>query len=492
MRKCVRAAPFKPCHSCGFMVGALALVSTLPLVTWLPDVTWHDQQRVGQALAFVLALLAALFSWANGRRPAPLLDRVSGRLVILVIAGAMISACLAEQPLWAFTEVALGVACLGLASMVASMRRSFWRTADRILLATLVFTSAGLAARFVAAYLAAVFGADRIFDAWLLVDGFSNPRFYGQFLTLALPVLAAPLLMQGGLRRYAPLAGLLIVLVWTAAITSGTRGTWLGMGCAAVVLACVGPAGRRWAALQGAAAVTGLGLFWLALTVVPDLLGAAVANHAASRLSTSLSGREIIWTQALDVALSHPLLGIGPMQLATLPNGVAAHPHQALLQWVAELGLPSALLVTWLVLRGARALFPVLRKSGESMREQDVLRLCLAGSVLAALAQSMVDGVLVMPYSQLWLALLAGWLVGLQPRASGDGAAPTANAVSGRSLAVRLAGFAGAVLLLGFVVVRDYPHLAQREDDVAETFGGDFQPRFWAQGTIARKASSAD
>lgn len=241
----------------------------------------------------------------------------------------------------------------------------------------------------VAAYLAAVLGEDRIFDAWLLVDGFSNPRFYGQFLTLALPMLAAPLLMQGGTRRYAPMAGLLIVLMWTAAITSGTRGTWLGMACAALVLVCVGPVGRRWVALQGVGAIAGVGLFWLALTVVPDWLGASVSHHAASKLSTpALSGREIIWRRIIEAALSHPLLGIGPMQLANLPNGVAAHPHQAWLQWAAELGLPSALLVTWLVLRGARALFPVLRARAGSTREQDVLRLCLAGSVVAALAQS--------------------------------------------------------------------------------------------------------
>ena len=39
------------------------------------------------------------------------------------------------------------------------------------------------------AYLSAVTNGEGILNGWLLLDGFSNPRFYGQFLTLALPLL---------------------------------------------------------------------------------------------------------------------------------------------------------------------------------------------------------------------------------------------------------------------------------------------------------------
>lgn len=55
------------------------------------------------------------------------------------------------------------------------------------------------------------------------------------------------------------------------------------------------------------------------------------------------------------------------------------------------------------------------------------------------------------------------------------------NVKSRRTPAVWMAGFAGAVLLLGYIVARDYPHLAQREEEFAQTFGGHFEPRFWAQ-----------
>lgn len=467
--------------SCICILFVVVLTTSLPLVGWLLGASWHDQQRIGQVLACALALAAAGPWVLAGPYQVPLLTPLPRRLIALVLAAALLSSLIAPQPVWALTELALGVACLGLAWVTALMRRRWGATADHLLLAVLAFTCAGLMARLLAAYVAATLGDAGVLDAWLLVDGFSNPRFYGQFLTLALPLLVAPLLCAGRWRRYAVPAGLLLVLVWAAAITSGTRGTWLGLACAVAALACIGPQGRRWALLQVLAAAAGLVLFWLALSVVPDLLGLSVGNHAAARLTTSLSGREIIWSQAAEEALRHPLLGIGPMQLANLPNGVAAHPHQALLQWAAELGLPSALIVIVLVLRAAWALIPVLRQRAASASLPDVLRLCLAGSLLGALAQAMVDGVLVMPYSQLWLALLAGWLLGLQPE-------PERHAAqSPWGMFAWLGLYAAAVAMLGFVVVRDYPHLEQREEAFARDFGGHYQPRFWAQGVIAQK-----
>lgn len=471
------------------MIAALILVSILPLVVWLADAHWHDQQRIGQILTLALVVIVAMLIFGfGGLRPPLLLGSTTRRLIMLVIMAAGVSAYLAHQPLWAFTELALGVASLGLAWLVASMRRLYGvqntdsRIVDRVLLATLFLICAGLVARFVTSYLAAMVGDTGILDAWLLVGGFSNPRFFGQFLTLALPLLAVPLLTEGNLRRYALVAGVLIVLVWTAAIVSGTRGTWLGLACAAAVLACIGPTGRRWAVLHLAAACAGVVLTWIMMTVIPAALDMSVAHHAASKLTTSLSLREIIWTQAIEEALSYPLLGIGPMQLADLPNGVAAHPHQAWLQWAAELGLPSALLVTGLVVHGIGKLVVVLRTRMRSTQEQDVIRLCLAASIIAALTQAMVDGVLVMPYSQLWLALLAGWLIGLQPRGASSDAIAFAPR---RTFFAWLAILISAVALLSFVVVRDYPNLGQREEMYAKTFGGHLQPRFWAQGVIA-------
>ena len=461
------------------LVGALLLVSSLPLVDLIPGVEWHDQQRIGQVLVMAIALLVAITTLA-GSAPPPLLDAGRRRLLAVIAAVGVCSALLARQPLWGLAEVALAVGACGTAWLVAVTRRDLGSRADHVLLAALCFTCAGLVSRFLASYLAGIGGEAGVLDAWLLVGGFSNPRFFGQFLTLCLPMLVVPLMLEKGLRRHAWPAGVLAVLAWTAVITSGTRGTWLGMTFAVVCLSCIGPAGRRWAGLQMTAAAIGAALFLLGMTVVPHMLGIEVVNHAGSRLNSSLSAREIIWQQAVETIIQHPLLGIGPMHLADLPNGVAAHPHQAWLQWAAEWGLPSALAVTLLAGYGAWAVFTVLRDRRGSRREEDVLRLCLAGALTASLAQAMVDGVLVMPYSQLWVALLGGWLLALQPgKTAQHGTHRPMRELAGWGTA-----FAASVAMLAFVAVRDYPHLQERADAFTRSLGGHLQPRFWMQGVI--------
>lgn len=113
----------------------------------------------------------------------------------------------------------------------------------------------------------------------------------------------------------------------------------------------------------------------------------------------------------------------------------------------------------------------------------------LVARFLTSYLAAMMDGegvldawLLVMPYSQLWLALLAGWLIGLQPQAAPSGAIAFAPR---RTFFAWLAILISAVALLSFVVVRDYPNLGQREEMYAKTFSGHLQPRFWAQGVIA-------
>src|SRR5690606_26556658 len=106
-----------------------------------------------------------------------------------------------------------------------------------------------------------------------------------------------------------------------------------------------------------------------------------------------------------------------------------------------------------------------------------------AGSMAASLTQSMVDGVLVMPYTELWLALLAGWLLGLHPRAVG---AEILEPAPVWRWSWALALVASAAMLL-FIAARDVPRLQARETLYAETFGGHLKPRFWLQGVITEK-----
>jgi len=397
----------------------------------------------------------------------------------------------------------LFVGCTGLAAVVAAIRTVWPRGLDRGLLALLFLIVAAQIAGFGAAYASALMADEIRLDAWLLIDGFSNPRFYGQFLTLALPLLLVPVLSTGELRRYAAVASVITALAWMLAISSGTRGTWLGLGVAAAFLPWLGGTGRRWAIGQLLATGVGLSLFWILLSLLPGVIGAEVGHHAGTRLTTSLSGRGPLWMMTIDLVLEHPWLGVGPMHFANVPNQIAAHPHQGLLQWAAEWGAPSALAVTALVLIGGWKVMRTIRQHPASTGETDVIRLCLLASVLASLVQAMVDGVLVMPYTQLWLTLCVGWLIGLHRQVApaqmlkvgarpqpGDTAATVDARVTRCVIGAGVAFFLAASVYLGHVVVRDTPELQAREQWFVQTAGGLYKPRFWRQGFIERDAAA--
>lgn len=463
---------------------AWLLVLLIPIVGAIlvcPTVlAWHDWQRIVQMLSSITAI-AFLFVIGRYAQAPVLLDRRASRLCAVVLVLGGLSAWCSQQPQWAFTEMALMVSVACIALTLAAIRSLGGERVDRLLFFLIVLLCAIKIAQFMGATMSAFWGGVETFDTDLLLSGFSNKRFYGQFQTFTLPLLVLPLLLAGGSgsRRY----GIFLLLCswWLVAISGGTRGTWLGMGTAAGLLLLLGSSGRRWVCWQLVAALVGGLVFWLLFSVLSDFLGFTTVNFAGDRLNSSLSLREIIWQLAWDMIRERPWLGFGPMHFADIANPIAAHPHQAVLQWASEWGVPSALCVAWLVLRGLFATIRLIREKADSQEPADLLRLCLFASLVGALTQSMVDGVIVMPYSQLWLALVVGWLLGLHRWRTEPAAVGSALRWSGRFVSM------AAVALLVWVVIRDVPNLPTRDEAFARDFGGHFQPRFWAQGVIAQK-----
>lgn len=438
------------------------------------DLTWHDWQRSGQ---IALGLAGSLYLLCT-RAPLPF-DRPSRAILALVTGGGLLSSLLAHQPLWGVTEVALMATCVTILWATASLRQSAGSVLDRTLLTGTALICSIKLLQFLTMYGLVLARGDVALDLDRLMDGFSNQRFYGQFITLTLPLLALPLLQRGHRPGLAIPFFMLLAGWWMLAIASGTRGTWLAMAVAMLILALTGNAGRRWASWQLWGATAGFGLFWLLFDAAPGWIGLEVGNHPAHRMNTSLSLRDSLWLQAWQMIKTHPLLGAGPMHFAEIFNGNAVHPHNALLQWLAEWGVPSALALAWLLWRAARSTWKVLRTMQTAPGPDDWLYLCLAGSVLAALVQSMVDGVIVMPYSQLWLCLLAGWLLALHPKPAAPDLAP-----AGLSAAWHGASMAAAGLLLA-VMIRDLPNLAAQQNAYLAVHDIQLMPRFWCQGLIA-------
>nr|WP_240997243.1 O-antigen ligase family protein [Pseudomonas viridiflava] len=445
------------------------------------DLSGHDAQRIAQLIIGILSILTLVFHSASGLICSIFEIRVKAVFVFFLIVG-IASSSVAHQPLWAFSELALLVVSGGVVGAIVQNRRVHGARFDQFFFVLVLFICLLKTVQFLSSSIAGFLSPDRVLDADLLLQGFSNKRFYGQFQTFTLPLLILPLLIDSNRRSIRTGILFLAGLWWMIAISGGTRGTWLGMASAVCVLSLLGNAGRRWAGWQLLTASVGLFLYVLMFSVLPSWLGIEISNFAGDRLNTSLSAREVLWQQAWTMIKERPMLGFGPMHFADIWNAVAAHPHQAILQWASEWGIPSTLCVMGLALYGLSTIGLLIRKSGLSDAPVDMMRLCLFASLVGALTQSMVDGVIVMPYSQLWLAIIVGWLLALHEWA--EAPRPVNTLVYRAWLACLIA----AASLLLFVVVRDFPDLDMKQQQFAQDFGGRFLPRFWMQGVIAHTA----
>lgn len=454
-----------------------------PTIGFGTGLSWHDEQRIGQISLFIIISFWLLCqAIRNNSFPVPnLLGRQVTHTILLIALFGLFSAATAPLPRWAFLEWSTTGLLTLLAFSFAGIRRTQRSRFDYWWMGVCITSAAAYLTGFMVAY-SAVFLEGLPLFVWQLFNGFSNIRFFGHFQSMTLPLLVLPALIWP-VKLYQRWA--LAVLCsgwWMLAIASGTRGTWLGMGFAFLISMLCLQSGHRWLRAQINFLFIGALGYILFFEALPALLGIERVTIASSRFSniTSLSGREILWWQALDIILAYPVLGVGPMHLAFLPNGIAAHPHNAILQWAAEWGLPSATLLTFGILLGLRSLFRrICSKSSGS--ERSLLRVALFLSLIAALTQSLVDGVIVMPYSQTWLAIITGWAIGVHyddhDHQSSERTSP-AN-IWPPTLA--------ALLWVGVIFYGthdDIGRLKEREIIFMQKHGGITMPRYWEQGVI--------
>lgn len=428
---------------------------------WHPDFTWHDQQRVYQLILLGVAAILLLFL------PAATLPPAAYFMLAAILCIGLISALLADWPLWALKEwgryagLSILVVLLG-----AVARKPGIMVAVLGLMAGIGFLHAF---QFVVYYSAAFISGIQMLKADLLFNGFSNPRFFAQFQILLMPVVAC-LVLQ--FRRSRSVISLLLLstlaVQWCIALTLGGRGLWLGLVVSTAVLLMAAPRYWRLMAVQAGAGLLGALLFILLFYLIPAWLD--IAPDLRDNLRTSMSGRERIWLWAWEMAQTNPWLGVGPMHYAATFNPIAAHPHQVVLQWAAEWGVPATMMALALGLWGM--IFGISRlRHGEIDHTSAALWLAIAGALVLA----QVDGVFVMPYSETWLAILIGLALA---RWSTSSQTISIQNIFFRVLAIPV------LLIIGDVLFNEVPILVQHTEAHMEKHHTGWTPRFWGQGWI--------
>jgi O-antigen ligase len=450
----------------------------------------HDQQR---ALEVVFLLAFAGFMLASPGRLGRALPRgrvASGSLACFFILGAIASIS-ALSARFAFYEVAslflLLLVGLAVADEIAATGTDG--------LVRVLQAMAGICLLYgfkVVVVYVSVFAVGLQPDALAFTPGFNNYRFFNHTQTVTLPLLVALIVLapRGTMIRWA--WTLLTALWWALIAVTSARGTLLGLvvGCI-VALALRRRHAGAFLKTMALTAVGGAVIYVVFFFLIPEAAGfhpfGVLARTVERTVANPDSGRMALWIRAVDMIAQHPLLGVGPLHFAhsVVDPTMASHPHDWALQIGAEWGLPALLCLCLAIGSGTRA----LARSGARIPDSDVRNRAILAALLvtgaAILVDGMVSGSLVMPQSQLAIALYLGCAVGWN-RALGVGsdAVPAQLPMAWRVGAAAVVAAAMLALAAGVwpeIVDRanGEPLTAQQE---AANHGYAYWPRLWRAG----------
>ncbi|MBS1217915.1 MAG: hypothetical protein H6R21_1048 [Proteobacteria bacterium] len=448
---------------------------------------WHDGQRLAQLilLAVVLLMLAVAGTATSVAAVWAGLPRAIRYALLTAFALGVMSSFAAALPRWALLECGFFLLLIVLSLSIAANRRALGDRADPLLVLLFFATASAYAFTTCSVYAAMLLVGPAYgqgFDIRELYTSFSNIRFFGHIQTMLLPFLLLPAMWWGTTRARRVLLWSVPAIWWMLVLGSGTRGTWAALLAGVIAAALVGgSAGRRWAKWQGAGLLCGLLCYGVFVVGIPQLLDLPASFLHRTDDIMSLSLREVLWSTGLAYIAQHPWLGVGPMHYAYWATEVAAHPHNALLQWLAEWGAPAGLLLTGVWAAGGISLAAQVRRvAGQGNDQARLFRVALLAALTGASAQAMVDGVLVMPVSQTLLALLVGWAIGMMPSAEGGRVGRRA----GRLFLMLVVLCAAAAVAYG--VAPEIDRLAERQKNFLAAHGPDTRlfPRFWTLGWI--------
>ncbi len=398
------------------------------------------------------------------------------RGILLIILGlGVLSALLAAVPKMALLEVLLYFLLACFAIFIAAQRIVMGRFGDKVLLTVVMLAIVIYEAIFFRNYLFAVINHAQSFNFY---PGFVHPRFLAQFLTWTLLLSSLPILLVSRQKRALRFGINSITYVvsglwWAIAILNGAKGMLLGLLLAAIFGVVVWRGAiKKWLLVQLQVIAIGAILYVVLFVLL-------IPSSGFTPMDGSVTTRWPLWYEAIRLILAHPLLGVGPMHFAYHINSYAAHPHDSLLLIASEWGIPVLLLVLSLIVWGAKAWLHKFNRN-----DTNVISKVLAISLVAAAGHSLVSGILVMPLSQIMLALTIGWMVGVY---YADQSLPE---VIPRCLGKELLLMLFMALAMAGIIVGIVPAIFSLHFSAIQWFmqhpshGFILNPRFWSQGWI--------
>lgn len=438
--------------------------------TLLPSLSWHDSQRIGQIALIVYAIFfGVIFKLFEIK-----VEQFYFLLGFLILGG--ISSFQANLTIWSFTEMAMLLGCYGFGLFICKIF-CLNQNLEKISFFIFFVTASSLVLYFIISYISSLF-LGLGFDVWGFIKGFTNPRFFGQFCTLIIPIMIAPVLMKS---KWNKAFHTLVCMVAFMAIASGTRGTFLGIGAVAVLYYFLNSVCRKFSLTIGKIFLTAFFMQLFFIDFLPKYLNIFVENNALERKVIGLSARDFLWLQAVEMIADKPFFGFGPMHFANIQKTIASHPHQLFLQIFSEWGMIFGLLFIIVFIKVINLIIVEVKYSYiNNSEESKIIYICLAASIFASLVQSMVDGVFVMPYTQILFVYMAAWISSMHCR---NIEVLNNKILSWRGGILSLILICSACILIYSFFPGSHTHIDAERDKYLSNFGF-LKPRFWLNGEI--------
>ncbi|HSI37523.1 MAG TPA: O-antigen ligase family protein [Methylotenera sp.] len=392
-----------------------ALIIFLPSIHFMPKViVWFsDGQRILELLLLIIILLnAALIDKKNSLIAEHKLSNNYLNFAFIALLGfTAISAGLAESPRHAVIEVstfaALGCFALYIKHLYQQNKILFVK---KITYALWVSITLYMVSFYIGYITACVY---KIPLNWPQpFNGFSNIRSFNQYQLWSLGLICLPLLAFNLKKSISALAYLGLISWWVLLFYSASRGViiaWLvGMLISAIIYRKLAWPFLR---LQLISVFLGYGAYYFLFQVMPHLLNSSLVTGSILRETTS--DRIELWNQAIILVKNSPWFGVGPMHFAW-NSATNAHPHNTILQLAAEWGVPATLIILTIAVYG---FYCWLKKFNfENLKSESKLdsnlTVILCFTIITNSAYSLVDGVIVMPVSQVLMFTTIGLLIG--------------------------------------------------------------------------------
>ncbi|OQW98936.1 MAG: hypothetical protein BWK73_51475, partial [Thiothrix lacustris] len=438
-------------------LGCLAGLALLPF--FLP-LEFHDSQRILTIMLATVLLSKQLWSstWT------PLTLTVFSVLAVL----GLVASSLSPAPLWSGVEFAL-------LFTVFLLTQVLFRSVDTAFIQHLAMTMLLIQGGYVLRYLWNY--AEIAMNGYPLnpiaMIGFSNIRFYGQFLVWTVPFCTAALATYKP-TRWRWLALNILALSWSMAYLSGTRSFFIAMLASILITLWLTPTvWKRYVQWLFITAAVGVVYYAILVLWLPEIINTpepeTLASYSVHRELTHSNGRFDIWLHTLQQTWEHPWFGLGPMMTAeTGFFKTEAHPHNYWIQWVSEWGIPFTLLLSLFL---GYQLWCWRQAMQTKASERQLFALPAVASLGAAATAGLFDGLMVMPISLAYMTLILGIAVSLQ------------HTWTNPADRIRLPHWATVVLLLPTVALAGFT-VYQLPRVVDAPFTANSRTRFWTDGSL--------